>query len=318
MKLSHETKIGIIVTIAIAATIWGINFLKGRNILKPTLTYYAIYDDIGGLDVNAKILMNGFKVGQVDDIYFNADRSGKLTVVLEINKGFVIPLNSVAEVFSSDLLGTKAISIIKSDSDQDHINGDTLVSHFQADLQDKIEEHIIPVKDKAEKLIVTVDSVLQNLNFIFDEQTRKALQESIHHIKESSDQLDQMLANDGKFTKMISNIESITSNIKNNNEEIAMAISNISEISDSLAASELKSTVNRANEVLGQTHEILFKINNGEGTLGELVNNDSLYHNIESLSGDLDRLLIDLQENPRKYINVSVFGRSEKKKKRQE
>ena len=317
MKLSHETKLGIIITLAIAATIWGINFLKGRNILKPIYTYYAIYEDIGGLEINAKVFMSGYKVGQVDEIYFNADRSGKLTVVLGINKNFVIPQNSVAEVYSTDLLGTKAITIIKSDSDQDHMSGDTLASHYQADLQEKIEKQIIPVKDKAEKLIVTVDSVLQNLNFIFDEQAREALQESIHHIRESSDQLDQMLANDGKFTKMINHIESITSTIKNNNEQISTAISNITEISDSLASSELKSTVNRTNEVLGQTHEILLKINNGEGTLGELVNNDSLYHNLEILAGDLDRLMIDLKENPRKYINVSVFGRSEKKKKSQ-
>ncbi len=313
MKFSHETKIGIIITVAIAATIWGINFLKGKNILKPIHTYYAIYEDIGGLEINAKILMNGFKVGQVDDIYFNDDRSGKLTVLITIDKDFKIPLNSVAEVFSIDLLGTKAISIIKSDSDQDHVSGDTLVSRFQAGIQDKIEEQIIPIKDKAEKLIVTVDSVLQNLNFIFDEQSRRALQESILNIKESSEQLDQMLANDGKFTKMINNIESITSNIKNNNEEIALAISNLSEISDSLARSELKSTISKANETLGQAHEILHKINNGEGTIGMLVNNDSLYYNLESLSGDLDRLMIDLQENPRKYINVSVFGGSGKK-----
>lgn len=318
MKLSHETKIGIIITVAIAATFWGINYLKGRNILKPIHTYFAIYEDIGGLDINAKIFMNGYKVGQVDEIFFNDDRSGKLTVVLAIDKGFNIPLNSVAEVFSADLMGTKAISIIKSDSDQDYISGDTMASRYLPGLQDKIEEQIIPVKDKAEKLIVTVDSVLQNLNFIFDEQARRALQESIHNIKESSEQLDKMLANDGKLTNMIDNIESITSNIKNNNEEIATAISNISEISDSLARSELKSTIGKANETLGQAHEILRKINNGEGTIGLLVNDDSLYYNLESLSRDLDRLMVDLQKNPRKYINVSVFGRSDKKNGKKE
>jgi len=313
MKLSNEAKVGIIATLAIAATIWGINFLKGRNILKPIYTYIAIYEDIGGLEVNAKIFMNGFKVGQVDEIYFNDDRSGNLTVILGISKGFSIPVNSVAEVFSTDLLGTKAISIIKSDSDQDHVSGDTLISRFQAGIQEKIEEQIVPVKDKAEKLIVTVDSVLQNLNFIFDEQARKALQESILHINESSEQLDQMLSDNGRLTKMISNIESITANIKNNNEEITAAISNISEITDSLASSDLKSTVNKADQTLGETHEILRKINNGEGTLGLLVNNDSLYYNLEALSKDLDRLMRDLQENPKKYINVSVFGRSGKK-----
>jgi len=316
MKIAHETKIGIIVTIAIAATIWGINFLKGRNILNPVNNYIAIYEDIGGLEINAKVFMNGYKVGQVSDIYFNDDRSGNLTVLLGIDKGFKIPLNSVAEIYSADLMGTKAVSIIKSKSDQDHASGDTLASSYQQELQRKIEEHIIPLKDKAENLIVTVDSVLQNLSYIFNEKTRSALQKSVQNIEESTDQLDEMLSPDGKLTKMVGHIESITMNIKNNNDNISKAISNLSAISDSIARSDLRSAINRTNETLNQTYEILHKINEGEGTIGLLVNNDSLYNNLEALSRDLDILMTDLKENPGKYINVSVFGKSNKKNKK--
>jgi phospholipid/cholesterol/gamma-HCH transport system substrate-binding protein len=315
MKITHETKIGIIVTIAIAAAIWGINFLKGRNILKPITNYVTIYEDIGGLEINAKVFMNGYKVGQVSEISFNDDRSGNLTVILGIDKGHKIPLNSVAEIFSVDLLGTKAISIIQSESDQYHHSGDTLATAFQPELQKKIEEEIIPLKDKAEKLIVTVDSVLQNLNDVFDDKTGAALQKTVYNIEASTEQLDEMLSPDGKLTKMIGHIESITMNIKNNNDDISKAISNLSAISDSIARSDLKSTITRTNETLEQTYEILRKINEGEGTIGLLVNNDSLYHNLESLSRDLDILMTDLKENPGKYINVSVFGRSNKKNK---
>jgi len=315
MKITHETKIGIIVTIAIVAAIWGINFLKGRNILKPISNYITIYEDVGGLEINANIFMNGYKVGQVSDISFNDDRSGNLTVILEIDKDHKIPLNSVAEIHSVDLLGTKAISIIQTESDQYHDNGDTLATAFQPALQKKIEEQIIPLKDKAEKLIVTVDSVLQNLNDIFDEKTSTALQKSVYNIEESTDQLDEMLSPDGKLTKMVGHIESITMNIKNNNDDISKAISNLSAISDSIASSDLKSAITRTNETLEQTYEILRKINEGEGTIGLLVNNDSLYNNLEALSKDLDILMTDLKENPEKYINVSVFGRSNKKNK---
>lgn len=313
MKISTEVKLGIIITAAIAVTLWGINFLKGRNIFKPANDYLAFYDDVGGLDVNAKIYMNGFRIGQVDDIYFNHESDG-LVVVFGINKPFKIPFGSIAEVFSADLMGTKAIRIIKSESEQMHHPGDTLITGFSPGLDQQIQSQIIPLKDKAENLIETVDSLLQDLNYVFDDKAKKSLHESILNLERTTGHLDEMLTDEGKLNRMIQNIESITSNIRNNNNEIANAISNLSSISDSVAISELGSAINRANETLDQAHQILLKINNGEGNIGLLVNNDSLYYNLEALTGEMDRLIQDLQENPKKYIHVSVFGRSDRKK----
>jgi phospholipid/cholesterol/gamma-HCH transport system substrate-binding protein len=316
MKISVEAKIGIIVTAAIAVVIWGLNFLKGRNILKPANEYYAFYEDVGGLDKNAKVYLKGFRIGQVNDIYLDEDDSDMLTVAVSINKPFKIPYKSVAEVYSTDLMGTKAIRILDSGSGQMHKTGDTLLTNFSPGLDQQIQNQIIPIKNKAEKLIETVDSLLQNLNYIFDEQARSSLHESILNLERTTGRLDQMLTDDGKLSKMINNIESVTSNIQNNNDKIADAISNISSISDSVAGSELRSAINRANESLDQTHQILKKINNGEGNIGLLVNNDSLYNNLESLTGEIDRLMKDLQENPKKYIHVSVFGGSGRKKQK--
>lgn len=314
MKISTEVKLGIIITVAIAVTLWGINFLKGRNILKPANDYIAFYDDVGGLDINAKVYMNGFRIGQVNDIYFDENGNGELAVVLGINKPFQIPYNSIAEVFSADLMGTKAIRILKSESDQMHDPGDTLMTGFAPGLDQQIQNQIIPLKDKTENLIETVDSLLQDLNYIFDDRAKNSLHESILNLESTTDHLDKMLTDEGKLNRMIQNIESITSNIQDNNKEIASAISNISSISDSLAGSDLRSAISRANETLDQAHQILQKINKGEGNLGLLVNNDSLYYNLEKLTGEMDRLVKDLQENPDKYIHISVFGGSGKKK----
>ena len=314
MKISVEVKIGIIVTVAIALIIWGLNFLKGRNILKPANDFYAFYEDVGGLDKNAKVFMKGFRIGQVNEIYFDDSGSNLLTVIISINKPFKIPAKSVAEVYSADLMGTKAIRIIGSGSDQMHKPGDTLLTGYSPGLDQQIQDQIIPLKNKAENLIETVDSLIQDLNYIFDEQTKNSLHASILNLESTTGQLDQMLTDDGKLSKMIDNIESITSNIQDNNDKIAYAISNLSSISDSVAGTDLRSAINRANESLDQTHQILQKINKGEGNIGLLVNNDSLYYNLESITGEIDRLVKDLQENPKKYIHVSVFGGSEKKK----
>ena len=314
MKLSSEVKIGIIVTVAIAATIWGLNFLKGRNLLTATDNYYAIFSEIGGLEKNSKIYINGYRVGQVGEIIFNSTEGGSLTVMLGIRKNFQIPLNSPAVLYDADFMGTKAIQINLSMDTGYHKPGDTLVSQIKSGLTQQLEEQLLPVKDKAESLIVTVDSLLSALEYVFDRESADMLKSSIENLESSLSGIEGMVGENGKLTRMISHLESITRNLKDHNQQLAAAMGNLESITDSIAKSELKSTINNTNLTLMQTHQIMEKINKGEGTMGMLVNNDSLYHNLESLSGELESLLKDLQENPKKYINVSVFGKSDKKK----
>ena len=314
MKITSEVKIGIIITVAIAVTIWGLNFLKGRNILRADNTYYAIFDDIGGLEKNSKIFINGYQVGQVGNIFFNEHGNRELTVQLEIEKAHDLPMDSEAILFNSDLMGTKAIKIKLSGSDMRYEPGDTIRSSIQYGISDRLEQQLLPIKDKAESLIVTLDSLISSLNFVFDTETSEKLQASIDNLASSTYGIRYMLSEQGKLNSMIDHMEAITLNLKNHNEELALAMSNIESITDSLARSELKSTLSNANKTLAETHRILEKINTGEGTLGMLVNNDSLYRNLTSLSGEIDLLLKDLQEHPKKYINVSVFGKSDKKR----
>jgi len=314
MKISSEVKIGIIITIAIAVTIWGLNFLKGRNILKGVNTYLAVFEDVGGLEKNSKIFIKGYEVGQVSDIYFTENGSRDLIVLLGIEKTYDIPLNSEAVLFDADLLGSKAIMISLSGSEQLHKPGDTVLCRIQYGLTARLEQQLLPVKNKAENLIVTVDSLISSLNYVFDRNTSAMLQASIQNLESSTEGIKNMLSDQGKLTSMIGHMEAITLNLKSHNEQLASAMINIESITDSIARSELKSTISNTNKTLAETHLILEKINQGEGTLGMLVNNDSLYQNLTSLSNELDLLMKDLQENPKKYVNVSVFGKSEKKK----
>ena len=223
-------------------------------------------------------------------------------------------MDSEAILFNSDLMGTKAIKIKLSGSDRRYEPGDTIRSSIQYGISDRLEQQLLPIKDKAESLIVTLDSLISSLNFVFDTETSEKLQASIDNLASSTYGIRYMLSEQGKLNSMIDHMEAITLNLKNHNEELALAMSNIESITDSLARSELKSTLSNANKTLAETHRILEKINTGEGTLGMLVNNDSLYRNLTSLSGEIDLLLKDLQEHPKKYINVSVFGKSDKKR----
>ncbi len=314
MKFSSEIKIGIIITLAIAATIWGLNFLKGRNILQRVNTYYAVFESIGGLEKNSKIFLNGYKVGQVGNIVFSEDGSHKLIVTLGIEKEFKLPVPSTAVLYDADFMGTKAIQINPGNSGTFHSPGDTLESYRKGGIAEQIEEQLGPIKEKTESLIVTLDSLMSALAYAFDRESAESLRSSFSSLEESAGGMENMMAKNGNLDLLIGNLESITGNLRKQNESLSAALVNLESITDSIAASQLRMAIDNASLTLEQTHLVMDKINRGEGTLGMLVNNDTLYRDLVSLSDELELLLKDLQENPKKYINVSVFGKSGKKK----
>lgn len=311
MKLTTEVKIGIIVTIAIVFTIWGLNYLKGRNILTSVHQYKAYYDEIAGMEENAKIFMRGYQIGNVSSIRFDPGSKDRLEVKLAIEKEYRIPRNSVA-VLNVDLLGTPAIRISRSDSREMHEPGDTLISEIEVGLADRLQEQFLPVTEKAESVFIKIDSLVEAVNYVLDPDSRANLRKAIEDLRSSSESLDLMLRQNSDLNQMIANLEEITEKINENKDQLAAAIENFNNISDSIAKSELKSTINNANKTLAATHLLIDEINQGKGTLGLLATNDSLYRNLETLTHDLDDLIKDLQENPKKYVHFSIFGRKKK------
>lgn len=308
MKLSSEVKIGLIAVAAAAVTYWGLNFLKGRNVLRSFDEYIACYDDVSGLEINGIIYQSGYRIGQVNEIYFSKENAGEVIVMLGIRKGYGIPRNSVAELFSPGLMGSKAIRILRSGSTENYRPGDTIASRIKPGVSDVLDEQIMPVKNKAEELLSSMDSFMENLNYVFDEETGKDLKASIEHLENAGSEINEMVGDQGKLSAIISDLESITSNIREHNRDIAMALENISNISDTLAKSQLRSVISNTNEALQYSHNILRKIDSGEGTMGLLANNDTLYRKLESASAELDLLLKDIREHPRRYVHFSVFG----------
>jgi len=315
MKISNEIKIGFISILTIAFCIWGFNFLKGKNILKNTKTYYAVYEKVGGLLESGSILINGYKVGMVEDIYFLPDQSGNLLVRIEIGKKYKIPKKSIAQIYSSDIMGTKAIELLLSDSLSHHNEGDTLLSNLERNLAEQVSMQMLPLKHKAEDLMKDMQEAVEIVKYIFNESTRDNLSKSFLSIKNTITNLEKtsftidtlLLHEKGKLTNFFSNIESISSNLRENNENLTHIIDNFSAISDSIAKSEITSTIYNANLTLSQANEIVNKINKGEGSIGLLLNNDTLYYNMVDASMNLGKLLKDIRLNPKKYIHFSVF-----------
>lgn len=312
MKLNKETKIGIIAILIIAFFIWGFNFLKGKNIISSNKTFYAVYNHIDGLEEASPVFVNGFKVGVVESIKFHKLTQEKIVVKFSLGENLKLPKQSKVIIYPATLIAGKAIKIEFSDSKEYYANGDTIVGELEQDLISSLSDELIPLKNKIENLVVSMDSVLA----IFDTQRKENLKKSLDNINKITTNLNELVdADNSKLAVILNNAESISNNLKKNNEQITNILTNFSSISDSLEQANIKTTILNANKTLAEFSAISAKINSGEGTIGMLIQNDSLYNNLNFLAADLDSLVIDLNENPRRYVHFSLFGKKDKNKR---
>ncbi len=309
MKISREFKIGLVALVAIILAIWGINFLKGINILTPTEKYYAVYGNVKGLLESAVVNLNGYKVGHVSKIQFEENNLGKIVVEITLGKKIKLPRNTKIVLRSGSLIsGSKDVDLMLGNGPGYYEPGDTLPSSVQVELTDYID----PIRAQVESLIKSVDTVMVALNKLMDNNTRKNLQGTIANLNNATQSLRLSLQPNGSLSSSFSNLASVTDNLKKNNEEISSVLHNFAAVSDSLKQSDLKQLINHADETFAKTSELFGKINEGQGTAGKLVVNDSLYNNLNSAVASLDSLLIDLKDHPGRYVRVSVFGKKEK------
>jgi phospholipid/cholesterol/gamma-HCH transport system substrate-binding protein len=322
VKLTKEVKVGIVSAIAIAFFIYGFNFLKGRNLFSTQRKFYAFYHNIDGLVEANPLMVNGYKIGTVGDIELSADSTNHLLVTLFLDSDIKIPKNSIARVVSSDILGSKAVQLILGDSKVYANDGDTLNADSEDNLKESVNKAIAPLQHKAEGLIASMDSVMVAVQAVFNTNARQNLARSFESIKLSllslettSYRLDTLvLSEKAKLSSILTKINALATTLAGNSDKIGNIINNFSNISDSIAKSNLTSAINNADLVLSNASSIMNKINKGEGTMGMLINNDSLYKKLDKSTADLDKLLIDLRINPERYIHVSVFGRKDKNK----
>jgi phospholipid/cholesterol/gamma-HCH transport system substrate-binding protein len=316
MKVKAEVKLGLVALLAIALLVWGVNFLKGKNILKDQVHFYAVYDDVDGMDVSSPVRINGFTVGKVTEVGFHTDLSGRIVVKFELDKEFAIPRNTVARIYNADLMGTKALQLSLGKSAIIAASGDTLSSDVEDDLKDEVNKQVLPLKNKAEDLISSIDSVMTVITTVLDKDARASLTNSLLSLNRTFStmelamvKLDSMIyKNDHRVGTILSNVESITTNLHNNNVAISKVIQNVESLTDSLAKSEVKSTMKNLNSSLAQFDAVLEKVNKGEGSLGLLINDKKLYNNLADASNQLDQLIEDMKKNPRRYVSFSLLG----------
>lgn len=315
MKIRREAKLALTALAAVFILIWGINFLKGSSLFESKSTFYSVYDSVEGLKVSSGVIYRGYQVGQVISIQFTGERFDRVLVKFSVDKGLELPSNTLAMIQSADLMGSKVVALVPGDSHVFAVSGDTLRSQVERGLMEQVSQQMLPLKQKAERLLGSLDSVLLIVQGLFNEETKKNLSNSfgsidrtLRNLEGASGNLDTLIQGEStRISSILQDVNSITGNLRNNNEEISNILGNVSAISDSLRQASLHQTLMSLDYIWATTDSIMNKINRGEGTIGALLNDNDLYYNLNQVSENLNRLLVEFRYNPKRFINLSLI-----------
>jgi phospholipid/cholesterol/gamma-HCH transport system substrate-binding protein len=312
MKISNETKVGVLAAIAITLLILGFNFLKGKNLFEKKNTVYAVFQRVEGLSNSDAVKMNGLQVGIVSDIEEKDENLTGIVVSIHITKNVNIPNNSYA-VINASPLGSTVVNIVKGTSTTFISEGDTLQTNPASGLMDEIKGSINPTITQVNGTLKSLDSLVEQIGSTLDPKTRTNLQAVIGNLNTASASLATMLnAQNGALASTLNNMSSVTGNLKKNNDSINRIISNVETMTRHMADLDLAKTLAKLESAVDNLNSTLKKVNSSEGSLGLLMNDPKLYNNLNSTTNSLNVLLQDVRLHPKRYINVSVFGKKDK------
>lgn len=281
--------------------VWGFNFLKGKTILKTQPYYYAIYDNVDGLQQANQVLINGLIVGQVDELTLQQENHNRILVRFSVNNNDIkIPQNSIAYI-SSDLMGSKSINLVLGNSLSYAIAGDTLTADLESGTMDMIKSQIGPVKDKIESLVMSLDTLAKSINVLIDEGLSNDIKSGVHNFSVTFANLEKTSAD---LKSIVNSEQDSFVNIINDFELIA---ANLTAISDSLSQISYTRLSTSLEKTINDLDSVIYDINKGEGNLGLMIKDDSLYYNVNEAVTSLQNLLEAIKKDPKKYIKVSVF-----------
>lgn len=310
MKIANETKIGALTVISVAVLIIGYSYLRGNDVFSKSKKFYAIYRNVDGLAVSKPVLVNGFQVGRVSRMQLQP--TGYTIVEFKIDQDYNIPNNTLAKLESTDLLGGKAIVFELGNSKEFAENKDTL----RADIEGSLAESLQPIQKKAELLIGKVDSSLAAVNKILNPEFQKnvdrsftSIANSLQTLEGTTKKIDNLIGSQTThINNILANAESASGGLKTTVNNMNDVTGNFKKVSNDLANSNIKQTLDNANKAVADLQSVMAKVNSKNGSLGLLLSDDQMYKNLTSASNNLNELFIDLKAHPKRYVSFSVFG----------
>jgi phospholipid/cholesterol/gamma-HCH transport system substrate-binding protein len=307
-KISNEVKVGAVALLTILVFIWLYNFLKGKEYFKSTNVYYAVYDKIGGLAESSPVEVNGFKVGVVQSVDFIDAVSGKLLAVFSVDKDFKLPFNTVAEIAPVSLLGGMKVQFVYGNGPGFYNDGDTIPGRLAVSIIDKVEDEILPLKEKISSLVTSLDSVTKSVDKLMNEDFRKNINGTVANLNSTTGTLNKIVVSKEKDLKAtLENINKFSTMLAQNSDKMGSTFSHLESITDTLAAADIYGSIKNLKASLEKMSAMMENLNSGKGSAGQFLTNDSIYVNLNNSLASLNELLVDIKANPKKYIHISVF-----------
>ncbi len=312
MTISREIRIGILALVAGVILYFGFNYLKGSDLFSNKEYYYAVYPNVEGLNVSNPITINGVQVGQVSGKTLLQNQGNRVLLTLDVEKDITLNDSTVAVVASTGLLGGKEIKLVIGKGTRAITEGDTLIPSIETDM-------VAMLAEQAKPLSRDLDSAINNLNVLLKQfqQMSKPLSGTMKNLETTSTTLNAILAqNQAAIKGIATNLQAMSGALNDPKTGVKPLMTKLNAAGDTLSRMQLAQTVEKANASIANINKLLSEINQGQGSLGKLAKNDSLYNNLNRFSANLDSLMVDFRQRPKRYVHFSVFGKKDKDKKK--
>jgi len=293
---TREVKVGIMAIVAIFVLYFGLNFLKGIDIFSPVNYYYGSYENLGGLVASSPVYIKGYKVGQVEEIQYDFSKQNSFVVKISVSNNIQLPKGTIIQLYDEGLMGGKAIQLIYAPitaSQSMYAPNDTIETNLGEGLMAKLTGNLLP---KIETISTQADSLIRSVRVLVESKnltkSLASIESSTADLAVSSSQLKKMMSNE--VPHILSDVNVLTTDFK--------------QISGNLKKIDYAATFASIDHTIANLNLISEKMNGSEGTIGLLLNNKDLYNNLSSTATNADKLVIDLKQNPKRYVHFSLFG----------
>lgn len=302
-KLNNKQLIGLFVILTIAAIYLFVHFLRGEDVFKKSADYYAVFEEVEGLTATSPVYIRGLKVGSVEKIKFN-NAKWNFVVKITVKDYYKVPKNSIVEIYSTDILGGKAIRIDLGNGGIMAKKGDTLSSATVPDMLTVLQSELGPVKEQVEQMLISLNGVLYKINNILDDRTQNDVRIILDNLKTTLENTNAISENlkiaSPEIKTIVTNLDILSKNLKNGSEDLNSTLTNAKQITYNLKEADLKGTIENLKIALE-------KIQDPNGTLGKLMISDSLHNSLNEAINNANNLIKKISDNPKKYIKITVF-----------